>query len=150
MYKVDGVGCLEEVADQLLMLLKDQKLWLFEGPMGSGKTSLIRAICRKLGVEEVVSSPTFTLLHSYLASEDRIVHHADLYRLRTIDELREMGMDDYLYGPDYCFVEWADRCLDYWPEPQSWVSIEHRSDGARCIAVRASASCSSRTMHFDT
>ena len=136
MYKVNDVECLEEVASQLLNLLRDQRLWLFTGTMGSGKTSLIRALCRKLSIEEPISSPTFTLLHSYTTSEV-YVHHADLYRLQTTDELHEIGIDDCMYGPDYCFVEWADRFPEYWPLPQSWVYICHEADNTRRISLHS-------------
>ena len=137
-YIANNVECLSDIARQLLDLLKDQPLWLFAGAMGSGKTTLIRALCNVLEVREQISSPTFTLLHSYTTSHHFPVHHADLYRLNTADELFPMDIEHHIYGPGYCFVEWADRFPDYWPQPQSWIYIQHQVGDARHISIHSS------------
>ena len=137
-YRVDKLEALPEVARQLLEKLPDQRLWLFVGEMGSGKTSLIRALCRELKIMETITSPTFTLLHSYTYSEHFSVHHADLYRIQTEESLVHTGIEDYIHGPDYCFVEWADKFPHYWPWPQCWVHIQRCSEYARTVSLHSS------------
>lgn len=84
------------------------------GALGSGKTCLAQGICRGLGVEEYVTSPSFVLIHEY---EGRLpVYHFDLYRLREAEELFDLGYEEYFYGDGVCLVEWAERAASLWPE----------------------------------
>ena len=121
--QIETPALLYEVASHLLKKYKEQPLWLFKGELGSGKTSLISALCRSLGIRGAICSPTFTLVHSYRTPEGLPVLHADLYRLTQSDELYELGISEYFYGPGYCFVEWADKFPTYWPCPQLWLQL---------------------------
>lgn len=99
---------LPQAADELLARSNDKRIWLFYGEMGAGKTTLIKAIARKLGVEEVMSSPTFSLVNEYGAGSRRI-YHMDLYRLASERELLDIGIEEYFASGGYCFVEWPEK-----------------------------------------
>lgn len=84
----------------------DVRVILLEGDLGAGKTTLIQAICRHLGVEEPVTSPTFALINEYRTGADMPVYHMDMYRIETLDEALQIGVEEYLYSGHWCFVEW--------------------------------------------
>ena len=103
-YKVDDIG---SIARQVIDYAGDVKVWLLIGEMGAGKTTLIKAVSRALGASGDFSSPTYALVNEYpLASEGARIYHLDLYRLRSAEEAQDIGIEDYLLGGDYCFVEW--------------------------------------------
>jgi len=103
---ISSVNDLPEVAQQLLAFCENRKALAFIGEIGAGKTTLITQLCEILQVEDIVSSPTFSIINEYkgLAHD---VFHIDLYRLETIEEALNIGIEDYLYSQNYCFVEWA-------------------------------------------
>lgn len=112
-----------------------QAVILFNGQMGSGKTTLIKAITRALGVEETVSSPTFSLINEYkTASGDRI-YHFDAYRLKDETEAYAIGMDEYLYSGEWCFVEWAEKVRGLIPEAHSVIDISLAEGGNRRLSL---------------
>jgi tRNA threonylcarbamoyladenosine biosynthesis protein TsaE len=106
------------------------RAWFIDGDLGAGKTTLVQAFCRALGVTEAVSSPTFSLVHTY-HSPAGPVHHLDLYRLQDMDEAFDAGLLDYIDGPDYCFVEWAGRLPDLRPESYYHIHLTTQADGCR-------------------
>ncbi len=126
----------EPVACALLQQCTCHRLWLFSGPLGSGKTTLIATLCRQLGVEGAVISPTFTLLRSYaVPMGGAAIQHADLYRLEKEEELQNIGLQEHLYGPNYCFVEWADKFPTYWPQPHVWLRLAYLPTGGRVLSL---------------
>jgi tRNA threonylcarbamoyladenosine biosynthesis protein TsaE len=106
---------LDTVARELLAKSDNRTIWLFYGEMGSGKTTLIKAIARQLGVTETMSSPTFSIVNEYELSADRKVYHIDLYRLANERELSDIGMDEYLNSGQYCFIEWPEKLGAFTP-----------------------------------
>ena len=103
------------------------------GDLGSGKTCLAQGICRGLGVEDYVTSPSFVLIHEY---EGRMpVYHFDLYRIRDAMELFELGYEEYFYGNGVCLVEWAERAQSLWPEDGVEVHLKHLGMEKREIAL---------------
>jgi len=100
---------LEAIAQQLLTLAGNRKVWLFEGEMGAGKTTLIKVLCQQLGVVAGMSSPTFSIVNEYATGGKEKVFHFDLYRLKKNVELADIGFDDYLYSGQYCFIEWPNQ-----------------------------------------
>ena len=88
------------------------KIILFNGDLGSGKTTLIQLICKKLNIKEKVLSPTFNLINEYQINNDFKVYHFDLYRIKSIQELIEIDFIDYIYSGNYCFIEWTKICKD--------------------------------------
>ena len=125
---------INEVAQQILEQ-NPSKVILFHGEMGVGKTTLIKALAKKLGVCEVTSSPTFSLVNEYQTTSNQIVYHFDFYRLNHETEALDMGADEYLYSGNWCFIEWAEKIPNLIPEPHSVISIRLLSDGKRLLEL---------------
>lgn len=125
---------LEEVAKQIIAQNPD-KVILFHGEMGVGKTTLIKQLCKSLGVTEATSSPTFSLVNEYQANDNQLVYHFDFYRLKNEIEAMDMGVDDYLYSGNWCFIEWAEKIPSLVPEPHSVVTIELLPNGKRSLEL---------------
>ena len=125
---------INEVAQQILEQ-NPSKVILFHGEMGVGKTTLIKALAKKLGVCEVTSSPTFSLVNEYQTTSNQIVYHFDFYRLNHEIEALDMGADEYLYSGNWCFIEWAEKIPNLIPEPHSVISIRLLSDGKRLLEL---------------
>jgi tRNA threonylcarbamoyladenosine biosynthesis protein TsaE len=121
---------IQEVAEQILAQ-NPKKIILFNGEMGVGKTTLIKQLCKSLGVEDATSSPTFSLVNEYYTSNNNIVYHFDFYRLNKETEALDMGVDDYLYSGNWCFIEWSEKIASLLPEKHSVVTIELLADGKR-------------------
>jgi len=105
-YRLEDI---DEAADQCLRLLSDQKILLFTGDLGAGKTTCIQALCARMGVVERMSSPTFAIINEYKTKEGNRIYHMDLYRLKNEAEAIQAGVEDCLYSGDVCFVEWPER-----------------------------------------
>ena len=105
---------IHETASELIHQFADKRIFLFSGNLGSGKTTLVRAICEELGCHEQVSSPTFSLINEYKAG-NLILYHFDLYRLNTLEEALDTGLEEYLYSGNYCFVEWPEKITGILP-----------------------------------
>jgi tRNA threonylcarbamoyladenosine biosynthesis protein TsaE len=112
-----------------------EKVILFNGEMGAGKTTFIKAMCKVLGVEEGTSSPTFSLVNEYQNAQNQIIYHFDVYRLKNQNEALDMGIDDYLYSGNWCFIEWAEKIPDLIPEKHSIVTISIQKDGKRLVVL---------------
>lgn len=125
---------LEEVAQKILDE-KPNKVILFHGEMGVGKTTLIKQLCRNLGVTDATSSPTFSLVNEYETTADQLVYHFDFYRLNKETEALDMGIDDYLYSGNWCFIEWAERIPNLIPESHSVITISLLEDGSRSLEL---------------
>lgn len=121
---------IQEVAEQILAS-NPKKIILFNGDMGVGKTTLIKQLCRSLGVESATSSPTFSLVNEYSTSNNEIVYHFDFYRLNKETEALDMGVDDYLYSGNWCFIEWSEKIASLLPTETSTITIELLADGKR-------------------
>ncbi len=106
------------------------RIWLIDGDLGAGKTTLVQAACHALGVQGPVASPTFGLANTY-ASPQGPIHHLDLYRLRSAEEALEAGLVEYLDGPDRCFVEWAERLPELWPSQYLHLHLTTTAGGQR-------------------
>ncbi len=130
---VNHLDELDAAANKLLADGQATSVWLFDGEMGAGKTTLIKAICRALGVASVVQSPTFGLVNEYTTANGDSVYHFDCYRLRNEWEAFDMGMEEYLDSGAYCFVEWPDRVKALWPTQYYQVTIRVDLSGARHI-----------------
>lgn len=113
---------LERAAGELLALSANRKIWLFYGEMGAGKTTLIKALARHLGVQEPMSSPTFSLVNEY-ASVSGPVYHIDLYRLNHEREVVEIGIEEYFASGAYCLVEWPEKLGNKMPDKAMRVKL---------------------------
>lgn len=124
---------LPEVARDIIAALDDQKVVLFYGEMGSGKTTLIKEMCRQLGVKGNMSSPTFGLVNEYASSAGKI-YHFDLYRVKNLEECLDMGMEEYLDSGHYCFIEWPDVASAILPDNAVSIFLKGTGDFREIIA----------------
>jgi tRNA threonylcarbamoyladenosine biosynthesis protein TsaE len=129
---VEGIGLagLHQTASQLLNLAAGNKIWLIEGDMGAGKTTLIKTICDLLGVEDLVNSPTFSIINEYKSATEPI-YHFDFYRVRTLQEALQAGVEDYFYSGHYCFIEWPELIMAVLPTSYLNLNIEVVGDEIR-------------------
>jgi tRNA threonylcarbamoyladenosine biosynthesis protein TsaE len=129
-----SIDQLEEVAQQIITS-NPKKVILFHGEMGVGKTTLIKQLCKTLGVVGATSSPTFSLVNEYEADANQLVYHFDFYRLNKEEEALDMGIDDYLYSGNWCFIEWAEKIPNLIPETHSLITISLLADGKRSLTL---------------
>lgn len=125
---------LEEAARSFIENIGSDCVFLFEGEMGSGKTTFIAEVCRQLGSEDAVGSPTFSVVNEYRDKNGNPLYHFDLYRLESLREVMDTGAEEYFESGELCFVEWPDRLGDYLPERTRKVRIEENEDGSRKIS----------------
>ncbi len=118
-----------------LIIAKSQyKTLLFNGEMGVGKTTLIKAICEYLGVEDNVSSPTFSLVNEY-EGDDSIIYHFDFYRIQDEEEAYAIGFEEYEYNGDYLFIEWGERITNLLPDEIHHINISIEENGLRTLEM---------------
>ncbi len=125
-----------ETVSQKILAEKPHKVILFNGEMGAGKTTLIKQLCKTLGVSDATSSPTFSLVNEYQTTNNQTVYHFDFYRIKNETEALDMGIDDYLYSGNWCFIEWSEKIPNLIPEAHSVISIELLPDGKRALDLR--------------
>jgi len=121
--------------DNLELFLKSKKI-AFYGDLGAGKTTLIQQICKALGVKENVSSPTFAIINEYYRNGEQppsIIHHVDLYRLNTIEEALDVGIEECLYDDYFCFIEWPELIEPLFPDTILKISIEMEGKSKRKV-----------------
>jgi tRNA threonylcarbamoyladenosine biosynthesis protein TsaE len=133
---IDGLEALPEAARKIVDLASGQeKVWLFYGDMGAGKTTLIKAICVAWGVEDTVSSPTFALVNEYRTAEQQPLYHFDFYRINDEEEAWDIGTEDYFYSGHYCLVEWPERIEGLLPEKFIRIDVAVGMDNRRSIYI---------------
>ena len=111
------------------------KVILFNGEMGVGKTTLIKELAKVLGVTEPTSSPTFSLVNEYQTSNNQLVYHFDVYRLKNENEALDMGIDEYLYSGNWCFIEWAEKIPNLIPSDHSAIDIKLLPNNERTLIL---------------
>lgn len=121
-YTVNGLEELNKVATEIADSI-EEKVILFYGEMGAGKTTTIKAICKALGVLEEVSSPTFSLVNEYMTSSGETVFHFDMYRINSEEEVYDMGYEEYFYSGNICLVEWPEKIPTLLPEKYGEIKI---------------------------
>jgi len=126
---------LNEAAKQIINLCGEKRLFAFYGGMGSGKTTIIKAICEYLGTADIVSSPTFTLVNEYMTREGKVLYHIDFYRIKKQEEVFDFGIEDYLAGESYCFMEWPELVEELLPEETVKIRISVDEDEQRILSI---------------
>lgn len=119
---------LRKVAEWLLLQTEKHQVVLLDAPMGAGKTTLIKEICRQMDVQEDVTSPTYSLVNEYLSPKYGPVYHFDLYRLEKESEAIEIGIEDYLFSDNYCFIEWPEKIRNFLPPQHAHLTIDVQGD----------------------
>ena len=123
-----------QIAQTLLRASGNLKIWLFYGDLGAGKTTLIKEICRVLGVDQnVLSSPTFSIINEYSSANGK-VYHFDFYRMKSETEILDLGIEEYFESGAHCFIEWPERLGSITPPEFFKVSITHTGPNTRSIA----------------
>lgn len=117
-----------------LLQSSSTKVVAFYGKMGAGKTSLIKELCSELGTKDIVNSPTFSIVNIYDTESEKI-YHFDCYRLNSITEALDLGIEDYFYSNHYCFIEWPENIETILPNDIIKITIEHSIDNTRKVTV---------------
>lgn len=130
--EVKSLADLPSVANQLLDFAGNQKVFIFEGDMGAGKTTFIKVFCETLGVKDVVSSPTYSIVNEY-ESVNGPVYHFDFYRIKDIQEAYDLGYEEYFYGNGICLIEWPERVEELLPDHFIKVEITIIDESQRTI-----------------
>ena len=136
------VNSLEEISNAAKEFLeyiskerKDSRCVIFLAPMGTGKTTFIKALCKELKVKDEVSSPTFAIVNEYLRENGEKVYHFDLYRIKDTEEAMAAGAEEHLYSDSYCFIEWPETIMNILPENYIEVKIRETRDSKRIISI---------------
>ncbi|ENA1795288.1 tRNA (adenosine(37)-N6)-threonylcarbamoyltransferase complex ATPase subunit type 1 TsaE [Flavobacterium psychrophilum] len=125
-----------EIVSKKILSKNPEKVILFNGEMGAGKTTLIKVLCKQLGVKSPTNSPTFSLVNEYKSDNNKLIYHFDLYRLKNQNEALDMGIDEYLYSENWCFIEWSEKISDLIPEKHSIITISVLNNNKRLIELK--------------
>ena len=131
--KLNDLEHIREAARQFIDAMDDKHVYAFYGHMGAGKTTFIKAICEELGVDDVVTSPTFAIVNEYTAADSTPIYHFDFYRIKKLEEVYDMGYEDYFYGNGLCFIEWPEMMEELLPDGATKVQITENPDGTRTV-----------------
>ena len=135
--RISSLADINEAAKKFIANMGDARVFAFYGKMGAGKTTFIKAICEELGVDDVITSPTFAIVNEYQSSTTGdSIYHFDFYRIKKLDEVYDMGYEDYFYGGSLCFLEWPELIEELLPEDAVKVTIEETEDGGRLVCMR--------------
>ncbi len=126
---------IDSVANRILKQ-NPEKVILFEAEMGTGKTTLIKALCKALNVEDTISSPTFSLVNEYETTNGELVYHFDFYRLKSEEEALDFGVEDYLYSENFCFLEWSEKIPNLIPDKHTRIEIKVLENGNRELIIK--------------
>ena len=150
--KIQDLEHIREAAREFISHIGERRVFAFYGKMGAGKTTFVKAICEELGVDDVITSPTFAIVNEYgtpsnspclggdqkssLSREDLggSIYHFDFYRIKRIEEVYDMGFEDYFYSGALCFIEWPELIEDILPDDAVRVTIEEQADGSRLVS----------------
>ena len=128
---IKSLDNIHEAAKEFIKEMGDGKVFAFYGKMGAGKTTFIKALCEVLGVEDVITSPTFAIINEYTDGEENPIYHFDFYRIKKLEEVYDMGYEDYFYSGNLCLLEWPELIEEVLPENVIKVTIEEQPDGTR-------------------
>lgn len=133
--KIKNLETIHESAKEFIKNIGDKKVFAFYGKMGAGKTTFTKAICEVLGVKDVITSPTFAIVNEYTDGNGNPIYHFDFYRIKKLEEVYDMGYEDYFYSGNLCLLEWPELIEDILPENAIKVKIEEQQDGSRLVTL---------------
>ena len=132
---INSLDEITEVAREFLSLMDGKKLFAFYGTMGAGKTTFIKALCEVLGVTDNVTSPTFAIVNEYETGRGDVIYHFDFYRLKNLQEVRDIGFDDYLDSGNVCLMEWPEMVEELLPDEVVKIRIEEQAGKREIICL---------------
>lgn len=131
--KIQDIEHIREAAREFIEHIGDHRVFAFYGKMGAGKTTFVKAICEELGVDDVITSPTFAIVNEYTSAKGDSIFHFDFYRIKKLEEVYDMGYEDYFYSGALCFIEWPELIEEILPDDAVRVSIAEQEDGSRIV-----------------
>lgn len=135
--EITSLDKINEAAHEFMAAMEDYTVFAFNGEMGAGKTTFIKALCEELGVDDVTNSPSFAIINEYRSETTaELIYHFDCYRLENEVEAEEIGVEDYFYSGALCFIEWPERIADLLPDDTVDVDIVEQEDGTRKITIK--------------
>jgi tRNA threonylcarbamoyladenosine biosynthesis protein TsaE len=134
--KIQSLDQIHEAAKEFIAAMGENTVFALYGKMGAGKTTFVKAVCEELGVTDVITSPTFAIVNEY-RSEDtaELIYHFDFYRINKLEEVYDMGYEDYFYSGALCFIEWPELVEELLPGNTIKVSIEEQKDGTTTVTL---------------
>lgn len=134
--RIDNLENIRAAAKEFVAAIGTNTVFAFYGKMGAGKTTFIKAICEELGVEDVITSPTFAIVNEYRSdSSGELIYHFDFYRIKKLEEVYDMGFEDYFYSGALCFIEWPELIEELLPSDAVKVTIEEKDGGMRVVGI---------------
>lgn len=133
--KIQDLEHIHEAAKEFIKAMGKDTIFAFYGEMGAGKTTFIKAICEELGVKDVITSPTFAIVNEYTDGHGNPIYHFDFYRIKKLDEVFDMGFEDYIDSGNICLMEWPELIEDILPEEARKVTITVDYDGSRTVKL---------------
>lgn len=133
--KIKSLDGIADAARQFVDAMGENKVFAMFGPMGVGKTTFVKAVCEILGVEDTITSPTFAIVNEYRTNTGDQIFHFDFYRIRKMEEVYDMGYEDYVYSGAVCFLEWPELIEELLPEDAVRVTLSEEEDGTRTITL---------------
>jgi len=134
--KIQDIDHINEAARLFVDLIGEHRVFAFYGSMGAGKTTFIKAICEELSVNDVITSPTFAIVNEY-STPSNPIYHFDFYRIKKLEEVYDMGYEDYFYSGALCFIEWPELIEELLPADAVKVSIVEQEDGTRVVELNS-------------
>ena len=134
--KIKSLDGIADAARQFVDAMGENKVFAMFGPMGVGKTTFVKAVCEILGVEDTITSPTFAIVNEYRTNTGDQIFHFDFYRIRKVEEVYDMGYEDYVYSGAVCFLEWPELIEELLPEDAVRVTLSEEEDGTRTITLQ--------------
>lgn len=132
--EVNGLAGLDDAAAQIITFAQKEPIFIFEGEMGAGKTTLIKVLAKALGVTEIVTSPTFSIVNEYDA-QGKVIYHFDFYRIKNLQEAYDIGYEEYFYSGNICFIEWPEKIVSLLPKQYVKIAIEALSENDRILSI---------------
>ena len=138
--RITDIDHIREAAREFIEHIGDHRVFAFYGKMGAGKTTFVKAICEELGVDDVITSPTFAIINEYSLTSHLLpltsdcIYHFDFYRIKKLEEVYDMGYEDYFYSGALCFIEWPELIEEILPDDAVRVSIAEQDDGSRVVS----------------
>jgi tRNA threonylcarbamoyladenosine biosynthesis protein TsaE len=129
-------GEISAAAQEIVDFCQHERIWIFKGRMGAGKTTFIKEIARLMGVGDLVSSPSFSIINEYINDQGQSFYHFDFFRVNQQEEAFELGVEEYFYSGNYCWIEWPEKISDYIPEKFALISIEVGNNDKREISLQ--------------